>query len=706
MPSVTLTPEADVFTWQSPAYAAGAGPHLGVGRWSSITMRSGIRFAAPAWAGWTAITKATLEVTTADNTHIGLRNSSIYARRQSTASLWTKSEGTQNCNNGMAAANNSQYADLTTTSTDQVTFSSGSSKNSKRSVDVTAMVRSYWNAKTGKIVIVLMGVSTADYAEFWSRNGTTPPRLVISYETQPPAPTIEWQVVHSVWSNKAPRHEVSWIPERQAEYRVQGSNGTDSGWITRAANNVAVFHVFDQKVVGDNESVTYTISVRDAYGVVATKQVVGRGRYGILTVRKDLGFTPIGWGSPEVARSGQGEVHVLWGSGHAPNALPDSDWQESLATVPADRYLYWQAWFIGSDRHQGSPPTLERVVVPVQVTHNVGAGGIKVHSPGTGLLKIEGGSHYDDGAYTLPGTGAAAGQWSMIARGELKARYEQVALIADVHEWNHASAHDYRHTTLSMYIRQEAALGTSPVVTLQSSAGTLWPATDFKLLIIQRTATVSDYALFVQRKHNTGQVGMAVRALHVTQAVNFQPVRGSGWTALPASVLAETGVEDPNRAVDAPTQPPDLSRMPVTVSSRSLTLTNGYTQNINLDVHGELHFTLASIGASFLLGTVGGDGELKASWTDANGVWHAWDAALPAVPVLLFARADTNTVITADIDLHRLPDGRHIGKIDVITSLHQSLRGTIWLPAGATALVFQSYAGEVGSAEIEGVAYP
>jgi len=155
-------------------------------------------------------------------------------------------------------------------------------------------------------------------------------------------------------------------------------------------------------------------------------------------------------------------------------------------------------------------------------------------------------------------------------------------------------------------------------------------------------------------------------------------------------------------------------KLPEVVVSISRAAPNGYTETINLDQHGEITFTGSSIGQSFLIGVKGGStaGEMKAVWKNATtpASLNNWDASIPASSgapgLLLFNRIDDFTVITFDIDLHRLPDGRHIGQIEIITSAHQWLKATLLLPASATGLIFGSYAHESGHIEIEGVAYP
>jgi len=102
---------------------------------------------------------------------------------------------------------------------------------------------------------------------------------------------------------------------------------------------------------------------------------------------------------------------------------------------------------------------------------------------------------------------------------------------------------------------------------------------------------------------------------------------------------------------------------------------------------------------------------MKAVWKrPANSqALENWDNPITvssAPNVLIFGRTDPNEVMSFTIDLHRLTDGRHVGNIEVITSTHQWLKGTILLPASVTAFVFGSYQGEVGNIEITGLGFP
>ena len=75
--------------------AAGAGNHLPIGDYGSADYRSAMRFPLPSgFAGWTTITKATLNFYISDFDHVGPRNSGIHIRRMSVAGgLWTQGAG-------------------------------------------------------------------------------------------------------------------------------------------------------------------------------------------------------------------------------------------------------------------------------------------------------------------------------------------------------------------------------------------------------------------------------------------------------------------------------------------------------------------------------------------------------------------------------------------------------------------------------------
>ena len=239
MPSVTVSVDEDVATRQSPAYAAGLGDHLPVGYWSGARYRSAIRFNKPAgWTAWTSITKATLTFYTSDFNHVGPRNSSIYIRRCTTGNDWTKGAGTQDCESGFSSGNNTQFADLAAASTDQVSFSSGTSESSKKSIIVTALVRTYWGWDN-QPMFIFDPVDTDDYAEFWSNNSpsnTYDPKLIIEYETASPplVPTIVSPTSGTVVTSTTPtfawtHNATQGDPQTQAEVYLYDAGGVQIG---------------------------------------------------------------------------------------------------------------------------------------------------------------------------------------------------------------------------------------------------------------------------------------------------------------------------------------------------------------------------------------------------------------------------------------------------------------------------------------------
>jgi hypothetical protein len=235
MSSVTLAPEADVATRRDTAIAAGLGDHLPIGNWSGATYRSAIRFPVPAeWAAITSIISATLNFSISDHQHVGVRNSSIYIRRQPTAGLWTKAAGTTDCDTGFSGGNTTQAADISAISTAQVSFSSGTTANARKSVSVTGLIASMQADGVTKIVFVFDPVGSGDYTELWSREqgSTYDAALVINYETvgppNPPNPT--YPVGSPVIPETRPRF--AWThnptggdPQTDAEVTVTGPGG-------------------------------------------------------------------------------------------------------------------------------------------------------------------------------------------------------------------------------------------------------------------------------------------------------------------------------------------------------------------------------------------------------------------------------------------------------------------------------------------------
>jgi hypothetical protein len=247
MGTVTLSCEADVATWSS-GIAAGKGDHLPVGYWSSARYRSAMRFPIPAgWAGWTGITSAKLEFYISDHNHVGVRNSAIWCRRTPSASPWTLAEGSQDCESGYSGSNTTQYDDIAPVTTNQVSFTTGSTANAKKSLTVTAMVQGYW-AYNQKPVFVFDPQDTDDYSEFWSKDklSTYIPKLIITYEdaAPPSAPTLGAPAAGATTEDTTPNF--SWThndPDAQSAadvelYDAAGTTLLHTYSVVGAANNV------------------------------------------------------------------------------------------------------------------------------------------------------------------------------------------------------------------------------------------------------------------------------------------------------------------------------------------------------------------------------------------------------------------------------------------------------------------------------------
>lgn len=151
-------------------------------------------------------------------------------------------------------------------------------------------------------------------------------------------------------------------------------------------------------------------------------------------------------------------------------------------------------------------------------------------------------------------------------------------------------------------------------------------------------------------------------------------------------------------------------KLPEIILSVSRHNTNGYVEVIPLRTYGEIKVSGISQGHSLYLNPRGGHvaGEFLGVWMDGITP-KIWNTSLPVVTGaperLIFGRISATTILYWTIDLHRLPDGTHIGNLRVVNSDHHSIDGTVHLPSGNTELVLGAYAGEVGDLEIEGIAY-
>jgi len=243
--TVTLGVSADVAT-RSDGLAAGAGPHLPVGYWSGVKYRSAMRFIAPAgWAGWTSIDKATLTFYISDHQHVGVKNSSIYVRRCSTSDIWNKAAGSQSCDSGFTSGNTSQYADLAAVSSNQASFSSGTTANATKSFGVTAMVRDYQAVGSSYIVFIFDPVGSDDYTELWAdeKSGYTV-QLEIDYTdvSVPTAPTLVYPAAGASITEQTP--DFDWTPtgdgpQTNAEVQLYDNTGTAIGspWAVAGATS-------------------------------------------------------------------------------------------------------------------------------------------------------------------------------------------------------------------------------------------------------------------------------------------------------------------------------------------------------------------------------------------------------------------------------------------------------------------------------------
>jgi hypothetical protein len=181
MATTTLTASADAIGVTTPLkIAAGAGVHLPVGTWNGYNYRAGIRFTKPSWSSWSLITKAELHIYVSDHAHVGVKNSTITVRKTGSVP-WTQAEGSSTCE-ALGATNTTQREHLVAISTMEKTFSSGTTANAKKVIDVTDMVR-WFMAQNQNPVFCLDGDSS-NYSEFWSRSksSTYAPKLVITYD--------------------------------------------------------------------------------------------------------------------------------------------------------------------------------------------------------------------------------------------------------------------------------------------------------------------------------------------------------------------------------------------------------------------------------------------------------------------------------------------------------------------------------------------
>jgi hypothetical protein len=266
--------EADAAVRQSPEYGAGAGDHLPVGTWSGVRYRAAMRFPilTGGWGIATRIVSATLTFYISDFQHVGPRNSSIYVRRCVTTDYWTEAAGSQSCESGFSAGNTTQWSDLSGISaTDQATFSSGTTPNAAKSVDVTDIVEYYRAAGTSKIVFFFDQVSSSDYTEIWADEKTGyAAHLYIVYESDSPptAPTLNTPAAGSTvvdntptfsWTHNDPQGD----PQSQAEFQLYDAGGVAIGAPVNIAGTTATY----TPGVALTRGTTYQFAVRTSDAV-------------------------------------------------------------------------------------------------------------------------------------------------------------------------------------------------------------------------------------------------------------------------------------------------------------------------------------------------------------------------------------------------------------------------------------------------------
>lgn len=234
MPTYTNGQQQDVATTGS-GLGAGAGDHLPVGDYGGMDYRSAMRFLAPAgWTAWTAITSATLKFYISDHQHVAPKNSAIFCSRQNVP-VWSKDQGSQDCESGFSAGNTTQYGDIASVSGSRVSFNSGSTANAAKTIDVTGIVNYYW-VNNSNLVFVFDNNGSDQYTEIWSlgKSGTTYDAvLTINYEVQsaPTAPTPTAPAVGAVsgpnqpvfsWTHNDPQGDA----QANAEVRIYDAAGT------------------------------------------------------------------------------------------------------------------------------------------------------------------------------------------------------------------------------------------------------------------------------------------------------------------------------------------------------------------------------------------------------------------------------------------------------------------------------------------------
>jgi hypothetical protein len=331
----------------SSGLGAGQGPHLPVGTWSGTRYRSGVRLQPPSgWSAWTSISSATLKVKTTTFSHVGPRNSTIYVKRMTTASggQWEEASGTQNCNSGFSGSNATQYSDLDPVAANAVTFQSGTAENSWKSIDVTALVRDYWNARAtvSNLSFILDQLDSSDYAEFYTDDsaGNEPTLTIVYVDAAPPsAPTLLSPAASA--SVKALRPTFTWNhndPQSNAqvaaEVRVWDAAGTTQVGTTQTVSGAAETLTWPTDLVAKT---TYQFDVR-------TSDATGWGPFAAKRVFKVQGgptvtFTPPKTEWSSVARAPRIRLNFATASDDAVQDTPTNSYQ--IESPPGTVIVPW-----------------------------------------------------------------------------------------------------------------------------------------------------------------------------------------------------------------------------------------------------------------------------------------------------------------------------------------------------------------------------
>lgn len=287
-----------------PDLGAGACDHLPVGTTGGLTYRSLVQFAMD-WSGVTQITKAELKIRTSDFYHVGPDNITVETYRI-TAS-WSEGSASHPATSGNAVT----YPGPAT-GTSGGTVSSGTSSNSWKTIDVTAIVNRWApssvlqsNGSPGpgdpNYGIRLMSANEASdtATEFWSRETGSDPYIVLTYSTNAvpgaptsialdgfgtgstiPAPDTNWGLTFAVVDpNGDTIQAVDW------QIDATSGDGVVPDWASLAASGT--FNYPDYTVLSPSGHISKTISA-----------TLTRGQWYALRVRASDGTGYGSWSSP------------------------------------------------------------------------------------------------------------------------------------------------------------------------------------------------------------------------------------------------------------------------------------------------------------------------------------------------------------------------------------------------------------------------